>query len=73
MRRIHTLIVIAVFACNAAQADEMSFPKLMPVDVPGAPQLSEPVPGDGRRHTGTDRETRTGGAGAVGLGRRRQT
>ena len=42
MRRINTLIVIAAFACSAAQADEMSFPKLMPVDVPGAPQLSDP-------------------------------
>ena len=42
MRRINTLIVIAAFACSTAQADEMSFPKLMPVDVPGAPQLSEP-------------------------------
>ena len=51
MRRINTLIVIAAFACSAAQADEMSFPKLMPVDVPGAPQLSEPflvMAGDNR-------------------------
>ncbi|MCY3816347.1 MAG: FG-GAP-like repeat-containing protein [Gammaproteobacteria bacterium] len=50
MRGIHTLIVTAVFACSVAQADEMSFPKLMPVDVPGAPQLSEPflvMAGDG--------------------------
>ena len=42
MRRIHTLIVTAALAWGAAQADEMSFPKLMPVDVPGAPQLAEP-------------------------------
>lgn len=42
MGRINTLIVIAAFACSAAQADEMSFPKLLPVDVPGAPQLSNP-------------------------------
>lgn len=43
MRSIHTLIVTAALAfTGAANADEMSFPKLMPVDVAGAPQLSEP-------------------------------
>ncbi len=42
MRRIHTLIVAAAFACAAAQADEMSFPELMPADIPGAPKLGEP-------------------------------
>ena len=42
MRRIHTLIVAAAFACAAVQADEMSFPKLMPADIPGAPKLGEP-------------------------------
>ena len=42
MRRIHTLIVAAAFACAAVQADEMSFPKLMPADIAGAPKLGEP-------------------------------
>ena len=43
MRRIHILIVTAALAfAGAAKADEMSFPKLMPVNVPGAPQLSDP-------------------------------
>lgn len=42
MHRIYALTIAAAFACAAAQADEMSFPNLMPADIPGAPKLAEP-------------------------------
>jgi hypothetical protein len=42
MRRFSLFIAVTFLCAGATHADEMSFPKLMPVDVPGAPTLSEP-------------------------------
>ena len=43
MRRDYLVGIAAVFVLGAATADEMSFPALMPADIPGAPKLSEPL------------------------------
>ena len=42
MRKYWFLSIAIVLAMGDVLGDEMSFPKLMPVDVPGAPKLSEP-------------------------------
>ena len=42
MRRDYMVGIAAVFVLGAANADEMSFPALMPADIPGAPTLGEP-------------------------------
>ena len=42
MRRFSLIAVVATVLALSASADEMSFPKLMPADVPGAPKLGEP-------------------------------
>ena len=42
MRRYVLVAVAAVFGFGAVQADEMSFPKLAPADIPGAPRLGAP-------------------------------
>ena len=42
MRRYVLVAVAAVFGFGAVQADEMSFPKRMPADIPGAPKLGAP-------------------------------
>ena len=50
MKKLHILGLGLVLSLGSAHADEMSFPKLMPVAIPGAPSLSEPflvMAGDG--------------------------
>ena len=50
MKKLHIFGLGLVLSIGAAHADEMSFPKLMPVAIPGAPSLSEPflvMAGDG--------------------------
>ena len=50
MRRYDLVAVAAVFGFGLVHADEMSFPKRMPADIPGAPQLGAPflvMAGDG--------------------------
>ena len=42
MKKLHILGLGLVLSLGSAHADEMSFPKLMPVAIPGAPSLSEP-------------------------------
>ena len=42
MRRNSLLLIGTFLAASAACADEMSFPVLMPADIPGAPKLSAP-------------------------------
>ena len=42
MRRYDLVAVAAVVGFGVAQADEMSFPKRMPADIPGAPKLGAP-------------------------------
>ncbi|MCY3605778.1 MAG: FG-GAP-like repeat-containing protein [Gammaproteobacteria bacterium] len=43
MKKLHIFGLGLVLSIGAAHADEMSFPKLMPVAIPGAPSLSEPL------------------------------
>ena len=50
MHRFGLIAVAATFLSGAASADEMSFPPLMPADIPGAPMLGDPflvMAGDG--------------------------
>ena len=42
MRRNRLLLIGTLVAAGATYADEMSFPALMPADIPGAPKLSAP-------------------------------
>ena len=42
MRRNSLLLIGTLLAASAGYADEMSFPKLEPMEIPGAPKLSEP-------------------------------
>lgn len=42
MRRFSLFAAVTLFLAGAASADEMSFPKLIPAEIPGAPRLSEP-------------------------------
>ena len=42
MRKAGFFSVAVIFALGTVHADEMSFPKLMPAEIPGAPSLSEP-------------------------------
>ncbi len=42
MRRNSFWLIGTLLVAGAANADEMSFPALMPADIPGAPTLSEP-------------------------------
>ena len=44
MRRNTLLLIGTLLAAGGANADEMSFPALMPADIPGAPRLGEPFP-----------------------------
>ena len=55
MYRFGLIAVAATFLSGAASADEMSFPPLMPANIPGAPMLSDPfmvMAGDGPVMTG---------------------
>ena len=55
MRRYVLVAVAAVIGLGVVQADEMSFPKRMPADIPGAPTLGAPflvMAGDGPVLTG---------------------
>ena len=50
MHRFGLIAAAATFLSGAASADEMSFPPLMPADIPGAPMLGDPflvMAGDG--------------------------
>ena len=42
MRKTGLFLFSVVFALGSVQADEMSFPKLIPAEIPGAPMLGEP-------------------------------
>ena len=42
MRRCSVVAAVFFFLAGTASADEMSFPKLLPAEVPGAPKLGEP-------------------------------
>ena len=42
MRRNSLLLIGTLLAASVGYADEMSFPKLEPMEIPGAPKLSEP-------------------------------
>ena len=42
MRRNGLVAIAAVIGLGVVQADEMSFPNRVPVDIPGAPKLGAP-------------------------------
>lgn len=42
MRRFSLFVAVTFLCAGTIHADEMSFPKLMPAEIPGAPRLSEP-------------------------------
>ena len=42
MRRFSPFVAVTFLIAGATHADELSFPKLMPAEIPGAPMLSEP-------------------------------